>query len=88
MVRTPPQGVPTGKLTAVGESKCRNLMVEDHGEAAQRAVLQDQKSKLGQAAERLARLVEQLRSTSNGMDPDSEDDTMEDEDNQTDGQPN
>ena len=79
---------PTAKLTVLGELKCRNLMVEDHGEAAQRAVLQDQKSKLNQAAERLARLVEQLQSTSNGVDPDSEDDTMEDEDNQTDGQPN
>jgi hypothetical protein len=54
-------------------------MVEDHGEAAQRAILQDQKNKLNQAAQRLARLVEQLRNTSD-MEVDSEDDTMEQED--------
>jgi hypothetical protein len=60
-------------------------MVEDHGEAAQRAILQDQKNKLNQAAQRLARLVEQLRNTSD-MEVDSEDDTMEVEDQETDEQ--
>lgn len=54
-------------------------MVEDHGEAAQRAALQEQKMKLKQAAERLAKLVEELETTSNDVDVDvdSEDDTME-----------
>lgn len=35
-------------------------MVEDHGEAAQRAVLHEEKAKLSRAAERLARLVQDL----------------------------
>lgn len=60
-------------------------MVEDHGEAAQRAILQDQKNKLSQAAQRLARLVEQLRNTSD-IEIDSEDDTMEVEDQEADEQ--
>jgi hypothetical protein len=60
-------------------------MVEDHGEATQRAILQDQKNKLNQAAQRLARLVEQLRNTSD-MEVDSEDDTMEVEDHEADEQ--
>ena len=59
----------------LGELKCRNLMVEDHGEAAQRAILQDKKNKLNQAAQRLAKLVEQLCSTSNNIDLKSEHDT-------------
>jgi hypothetical protein len=62
-------------------------MVEDHGEAAQRAILQDQKNKLNQAAQRLARLVEQLRNTSDmEVDVDSEYDTMENEHHETDEQ--
>jgi hypothetical protein len=39
---------------------CRNLMVEDHGEAAQRVALHEEKAKLSRAAERLARLVQDL----------------------------
>jgi hypothetical protein len=63
-------------LTPIAELKCRNLMVEDHGEAVQRAGLQDQKKKLNQAAERLAKLVEELQVSSNdmGIDPIYEDD--------------
>lgn len=76
------------KLTELGELKCRNLMVEDHGEAAQRAILQDHKNKLNQAAQRLARLVEQLQNTSDKMDVDSEDDTLENEDHETSEQRN
>lgn len=46
-------------------------MVEDHGEAIQRLALQEQKNKLNKAAERLAKLVEELQVTSNGMDIDN-----------------
>jgi uncharacterized protein YlxW (UPF0749 family) len=50
-------------------------MVEDHGEAAQRAALQEEKSKLNHAAERLAKLVEELQSTAGeAADPSYEDD--------------
>jgi hypothetical protein len=53
-----------------GEIKCRNLMVEDHGEAAQRAALQTEKLKLDHAAERLAKLVAELGINPDAMDMD------------------
>jgi hypothetical protein len=49
-------------------------MVEDHGEATQRAALQNEKQKLNQAAERLAKLVHELQVTSDDEDIESEDD--------------
>ena len=57
-------------LTSTGESKCRNLMVEDHGEAEQRTALQEQKNKLNRAADRLAKLVQELQGSSRDMDID------------------
>ena len=54
-------------------------MVEDHGEATQRAALQNEKQKLNQAAERLAKLVHELQVTSDDEDIESEDDTMDDD---------
>ena len=45
-------------------------MVEDHGEAVQRAALQEQKNKLNHAAERLAKLVRELEGPSSNMDID------------------
>lgn len=42
-------------------------MVEDHGEAVQRLALQDQKNKLSRAAERLEKLVEELKDTAHDM---------------------
>jgi len=40
-----------------GEARCRELMVEDRGEARQRASLQEEKRKLTQARERLEKLT-------------------------------
>lgn len=45
-------------------------MVEDHGEAAQRAALQEERTKLNHAADRLAKLVQEFRDTSGDMDID------------------
>lgn len=69
------------------ESKCRNLMVEDHGEAEQRTALQEQKNKLNRAADRLAKLVQELRVSSRDMDIDplyvDEEDAMHSDGSQT-----
>jgi hypothetical protein len=59
-------------------------MVEDHGEAAQRAALQEERAKLNHAADRLAKLVQELRDTSGDVDMDLsyefEDETMASDD--------
>jgi hypothetical protein len=59
-------------------------MVEDHGEAAQRAALQDERAKLNHAADRLAKLVQELKDTSGDVDMvlsyEFEDETMASED--------
>jgi hypothetical protein len=45
-------------------------MVEDHGEVAQRAALQQERTNLNHAADRLAKLVQEFRDTSGDMDID------------------
>lgn len=64
-------------------------MVEDHGEAAQRAALQDERAKLNHAADRLAKLVQELKDTSGDVDMvlsyEFEDETMASEDFQEGG---
>jgi len=51
-------------------------MVEDHGEARQRALLQEEKAKLQQAAARLEQLVEEF-GVAPDNDPDDEDEDMD-----------
>jgi hypothetical protein len=45
-------------------------MVEDHGEVAQRAALQEERTKLNHAADRRAKLVQEFKDTSRDMDID------------------
>lgn len=52
--------------------RCRMLMIEDHGEASARAALQEEKTKLTQAAARLEQLVEEF-----AFEPEPEDIVME-----------
>jgi hypothetical protein len=68
------------ELTISGETVCRNLMVEDHGEAAARAALQDEKKKLQTAADRLEQLVRELGITPIEQGPQYQDEDEEEDD--------